>query len=326
VTTSPFVWEPEPVMRVGCRAARTRHRAGSPALTIALVSHGQWFFVNLYEAIVRMPGRLADWHDSSDRRPGRGPVAPGSPARYHLAAAPLVLGSCIAALVNGLRKGGDRPALVVAAASSLTAVTLTGYLVRTVNLRLFDDGLPIDAAKRRRLVNRWHGVNRVRLALLAVASVALERAGRRECDRYRPRPREAHRAHLQAAVHRAERVHRDRGMWHGRPRIRGLMSTRSGTPGSPTEIGKRATARRPAAAQASDGHGKHDDVADVRPRHPPQLPHFVAEAVKHAPNTAPGNDPAPVFRRSGRARTSPRRHRAGCPHSFVPGPLPLTSS
>jgi hypothetical protein len=97
-----------------------------------------------------------------------------------------VAGSSLAALVTGLRHDGDRPALAVAAGSSLVATALTGYLVRTVNLRLLDDGPPIGGDERQRLLDRWHGVNRLRLALLAVASVALERAA--SCDATTGRP------------------------------------------------------------------------------------------------------------------------------------------
>lgn len=111
-------------------------------LAIARVSNTQWFLVNLYEAVVRMPDRLADEHDSEKRPTRRGPLAPSSPARYHIPAAPIVAGSTLAALVNGWRTGGDRVALLVAAMCSLSGVGLTGYVVRRVNLRLFDDGPP----------------------------------------------------------------------------------------------------------------------------------------------------------------------------------------
>ena len=148
-----------------------RHRGW---LVVARVSHAQWFFVNLYEAVVRMPDRLADHHDSPGRSSRGGPLAPGSPARYHLPAAPIVTGSALAVLSAGARRDGGAPARVVAAASSMAATALTGYLVRTVNLRLLDDGPPIGTDERQQLVDRWHHVNRIRLGLLAMATVALE--------------------------------------------------------------------------------------------------------------------------------------------------------
>jgi hypothetical protein len=150
---------------------------GPTVLAITRAAHLQWFFVNLYETVVRMPDRLADDHDRPVRAAGT--LAPGSPARYHLPAAPIVLGSTVAAVVQGLREDGDRPALLAAAACSLSAAGLTGYLVRRVNLRLLGDGPPLGPDERQALTNRWYGANRVRLALLAGSCIALERAARR---------------------------------------------------------------------------------------------------------------------------------------------------
>jgi Domain of unknown function (DUF1772) len=133
--------------------------------------------VNLYEAVVRMPDRLADEHDSAARGE-TGLLAAGSPARYHLLAAPILLGSTIAAVVDGLRNDGDRAALLVAAVCSLSGAAMTGYLVRRVNLRLLDGGSPIGPEERHSLMSRWYSANRIRLALLAAGSVALERAAR----------------------------------------------------------------------------------------------------------------------------------------------------
>lgn len=153
-------------------------RRAIAVLTLARLSHAQWFFVNLYEAVVRMPTRLAAQHDDPHRPASRGPLGRGSPARYHVPAAPVVLGSAIGAVVTTRRAGDGRRATAVAAASSLCATALTGYLVRTVNLRLFDDGAPIEEDELRRLVGRWHAVNRIRLALLAAATLGFEHAAR----------------------------------------------------------------------------------------------------------------------------------------------------
>ena len=149
---------------------------GSVPLAVARVAHLQWFFVNLYEAVVRMPERLADAR--ADPAWPSGVWASGSPARYHIPAAPVVLGSTVAALVDGLRHGGDRPALLTASACSLSGVALTGYLVRTVNLKLLDGDAPVGPDERRALVDRWHRVNGVRLVALAAGSIALARAAR----------------------------------------------------------------------------------------------------------------------------------------------------
>lgn len=102
----------------------------------------------------------------------------GRPARYHVRAIPLVLGSAVAAATTEPHSPGARRAALVAAGSSLAATVLSGYLVRTVDLRLLGDGPPIAADERERLLARWDAVNGVRLVLLAVATAGFESAGR----------------------------------------------------------------------------------------------------------------------------------------------------
>ena len=148
------------------------------ALTLARLSHAQWFFVNMYEAVVDMPDRIAEQHDSPNRPARRGPLGRGSPARYHVPAAPVVLGSALGAAVTAARRGDAQRVTAIAAASSLCATVLSGHIIRTVNLRLFDDGPLIAEDERRRLVSRWHALNRARLALLAVATLGFECAAR----------------------------------------------------------------------------------------------------------------------------------------------------
>jgi hypothetical protein len=59
---------------------------------------------------------------------------------------------------------------------------LTAHLVRAVNLRLLDGtGPPADPAERERLVAHWHRVNRVRLAVVAAAAVALRAGTQTRC-------------------------------------------------------------------------------------------------------------------------------------------------
>jgi hypothetical protein len=154
-------------------------RIASVALAVARAAHAQWFFVNLYEAVVRMPDRLADEHDSGARQGNGGPFRTGSPARYHIPAVPVVVASTAIAVADGLRTDRDRAALLVAAACSSSGIGLTGYLVRRVNLRLLDDGPPIGPEERRSLMGRWYRLNGIRLLLLAAASVAFDAAARR---------------------------------------------------------------------------------------------------------------------------------------------------
>jgi hypothetical protein len=118
-----------------------------------------WFFGNLYEEVARMPERIAD-HPS----PG-GPFAPGSPVRYYVPAAPIMLASTLACVAAGWHRQADRPALAAAGLLTVTGAALTGHLVRAVNLRLLDGASrPADPAERKRLVEHWHRVNRIRLA------------------------------------------------------------------------------------------------------------------------------------------------------------------
>lgn len=158
--------------------SRDGERRAGVLLTVARFGHAHWFFGNLYEAIVRMPDRLAAEHDDVRGRRGAGVLAPGSPARYYLPAAPVTVAATLAAAANSRTSGGDRTALAVAAACSTAGAVLTGYLVRTVIVRLLDDGPAITPDERTELVTRWHRVNRVRLVLAGAAAVALERAAR----------------------------------------------------------------------------------------------------------------------------------------------------
>jgi hypothetical protein len=145
----------------------------APWAAVARLGQAHWFFGNLYEAAVDMPRLLADARP--DRAPGL--LAPGSPLRYYLPAAPLTLAATAATLADGWRRGGDRRPIVVAAAGTASATALTAYLVRAVNLRLLRDGPPLDEAERRALGRTWHRGNLVRLAALLVARGALRRVG-----------------------------------------------------------------------------------------------------------------------------------------------------
>ena len=96
--------------------------------------------------------------------------------RHYLPAAPLTLAATAAALVNSWRAGGDRRAILTAAAGTVSATAITGYLVRNVNQRLLQSPEPLRASESRRLVSRWHRGNLLRLLALAIAALALRRA------------------------------------------------------------------------------------------------------------------------------------------------------
>jgi hypothetical protein len=128
----------------------------------------------VYEAVVDVPQLLADAQPR--RRPGL--LGPGSPLRYYAPVAPLTLVATAATLVDSWRSGGDRRLIAAAAASTVAAVGLTGYLVRTVNVPLLSGAVPVDSADRPRMLRRWHRANGVRLAAVAGAWFALRRAAR----------------------------------------------------------------------------------------------------------------------------------------------------
>jgi hypothetical protein len=140
---------------------------------IAHAGHIHWFLGNLYEAMVDMPQLIAD--AQPNRQPGI--LAAGSPLRYYAPAAPVTLTATAATLIGNWRSGGDRRLIITAAASTASAAALTGYLVKTVNLRLLRDGTRLDPAGCRVLVRTWHRANLVRLLAVAISAQALHRAG-----------------------------------------------------------------------------------------------------------------------------------------------------
>jgi hypothetical protein len=142
--------------------------------TVARAGQVSWFFGNLYEAVVDMPQLLSDARQQ--RRPGL--MAPGSPLRYYAPVAPLTLVATTAALIHGWRSGGDRRMIAAAAVNTAAAAALTGYLVRTVNVRLLHGAVPLDSSERHRMIKRWHRANGVRLTAVAGAWFTLRRIAR----------------------------------------------------------------------------------------------------------------------------------------------------
>jgi hypothetical protein len=155
------------------QADQERRTMQSPPPWAAVARFGQayWFFGNLYEAIVDVPQLLADAHDE---RPPR-VLGPGSPVRYYAPVAPLTLAATAATLIDRWRAGGNRTMIAAAAVATGSAVAMTGYLVRTVNLPLLHGDMPIGASERRRLIRTWHRTNAVRLVALVGASLAMRR-------------------------------------------------------------------------------------------------------------------------------------------------------
>jgi hypothetical protein len=133
-----------------------------------------WFFGNLYEATVDVPRLLLDAQEQ--RRPGF--MTPGSPLRYYAPVAPLTIAVTTAALIDAWRAGGDRRMVVAATLNMAVAVALTGYLVRTVNVRMLSSATPPESSERQRMIKTWHRANGVRLTAVAGALFTLRRAAR----------------------------------------------------------------------------------------------------------------------------------------------------
>ncbi|MGY3317271.1 hypothetical protein [Arthrobacter sp. TE12232] len=143
-------------------------------LGIAEFSHAHWFFGNLYEAIVKVPHRVAAAEAS--RELPRSPFGAGSPGRYYAPIAPVIAPAAIAALVAGWKHADSRPWLIVAAASSTTGAAATAYLLRNINPKLFFSPQPLSESLRQPLLQRWYRVHALRLTASATALAAIHQA------------------------------------------------------------------------------------------------------------------------------------------------------
>jgi hypothetical protein len=149
-----------------------RRKAAAALLMIAQLGQAQWFFGNLYEAVVRIPERIAAESDSDLRseRPSLSTLfRPGSPVRYFLPAAPVTLAASIAAVIAGWDEPQDRKWLGASAASTVSGAMLTAYVVSQINHKLFFAAQPLEAAEQQELLRRWHRLNKLRLTTSGVA-------------------------------------------------------------------------------------------------------------------------------------------------------------
>jgi hypothetical protein len=165
------------------RLQSAQQKRVSTLLTIAQLGYAHWFFGNLYEAVVRVPDRLAkdDEPGVADRRLAS-VLSAGSPVRYYLPGVPVVLGATLSALVAGWTSRNDRPWLGAAAVSTLSGVVATAYLVRAVNLKLFVAGQALTPADQDCLLRIWYRVNVVRLLTTGSAWLIAARLTSRLCS------------------------------------------------------------------------------------------------------------------------------------------------
>ncbi|MHA6800404.1 anthrone oxygenase family protein [Bounagaea algeriensis] len=156
-----------------------RHGVTAALLTAAQLGQAQWFFGNLYEALAHIPDRLAVEVDSSIRseRPSLSTVLrPGSPARYWLPVAPVVVATSVGALIAGWDNPRERAWLGASAASTVSGALVTAYAVRGINHELLFAAQPLPPTNRQKLLRRWHRLNKLRLALSGIAWLTAQKA------------------------------------------------------------------------------------------------------------------------------------------------------
>jgi hypothetical protein len=152
------------------KAARRAQRTAA-LLDLAQLGHAQWFFGNVYEAVVKVPELLSDSAQATDQ-PARSVLGPGSPVRYYLPAVPVALAGTLGAVINGLDSPGGRRWLAVSTGCFACGAALTGYLVRKVNLNLFFGAEPPPPAERDALLRTWYRLNVLRTAAAGGAVLA----------------------------------------------------------------------------------------------------------------------------------------------------------
>lgn len=152
----------------------SRHRVAGRLLGLAQLGHANWFFGNLYEAIVQVPDLLASYRRSTDQ--AMSPVGPGSPVRYYAATVPATFPALIAAAVVAWDDRRSRPWLITAAACSVSGAALTAYLVPTVNMKLFFGTQAPTTAEQQHLLRTWYRFNTARLAVTGAAWLAAGKA------------------------------------------------------------------------------------------------------------------------------------------------------
>ncbi len=72
------------------KSAGRRARRTAALLDLAQLGQAQWFFGDLYEAVVKIPELLSN---SAQQTHARSVLGPGSPVRYYLPAVPVALGA-----------------------------------------------------------------------------------------------------------------------------------------------------------------------------------------------------------------------------------------
>ncbi len=157
--------------------ARSRTGLAAVLIAVALLGVAQWFFGNLYEAVVTAPNWRVGFE--YEALTGRSQGA-GRPFHYYVpttwVAAVLLW---VATALSWRSHPRARRWLAAASLATLAALLLTAYIVTQLNLRLFF-GPPVhDAESVRPLMERWQALNGARAAILGIALAATSEALRR---------------------------------------------------------------------------------------------------------------------------------------------------
>jgi hypothetical protein len=163
------------------KSATHQARCTATLLELAQLAHAQWFFGNVYEAVVRVPERLADSvRDGIDQRPAT-LLGAGSPVRYYVPAAPIAVASTVGAVITARGNARGRRWLAISSGCWLSGAALTAYLVRKVNITLFfasDAAALPSPVDREALLRTWYRLNVLRIAAAGGALFATYRAKR----------------------------------------------------------------------------------------------------------------------------------------------------
>ncbi len=157
-----------------CRVALTAW-----LLSIARLGYAQWLFGHIYEAVVKMPERLALETVKADARLNGGTTSvlgPGSPVRYYTPVAPAILASTSVAVATCWALQSARRWLIVTAGCLLSGLALTAFLVRAVNLKVMFVAKAPPPAERDARIRVWYRLNIVRIAAVGAALFAADRA------------------------------------------------------------------------------------------------------------------------------------------------------
>ena len=133
-------------------------------LLFALFGTAQWFFGNLYEAVVLAPNMLSS--TAAKLQAWQGYFTHTNPIYYYLPLTQLALGAVWLSWVKAPVGTASRKLLGQAAVLGLAALLLTAYIVTQLNLQLFFGDLAAIKTALPAMALRWNICNLVRVALL----------------------------------------------------------------------------------------------------------------------------------------------------------------